>query len=66
MQAEGQRLVQTATDQLNRVSEIVRTMLAADFKTKTERGAQLTNLFEHVRVEESLGGHSGPKNRASS
>ena len=65
MQAEGQRLVQTATDQLNRVSEIVRKMLAADFKTKTERGAELTNLFEHVRLEESLGGHSGPKNRVS-
>jgi GAF domain-containing protein len=52
--AEGQQLLKTARNQLSRVSETVRKMLAVNVKGTTQPDLALVNLFKHVRIEGSL------------
>jgi hypothetical protein len=51
VKAEGQHLVQTAIEQLSRVSETVTKMLAVGLESTTQRDVGRTNPFEHVRIE---------------
>jgi len=51
VKAEGQRLVQTAIEQLRRVSETVAKILEVGFESATQRDVGRTNPFEHVRSE---------------
>jgi PAS domain S-box-containing protein len=52
VKAEGQHLVQTAREQLSRVSETVTKMLAAEFESTTHRAAELKHLYKQRRIAE--------------
>jgi len=54
VQAKKRHLVQIASEQLTRVSETIRTILAVDIKGTMQGNAELTNLIEHMRIEGSL------------
>lgn len=51
VQPAGLRLVQLAKEQLVRLSETVKNMLAVDFQNIPELNRELTDLIEHMRIE---------------
>ena len=57
---EAQSLVQSATEQLNRVSETVRKILTVDFG-QAPSAPKLTKLIEHMLEEGRLGEQSERK-----
>lgn len=66
VQPAGQRLVQLAKEQLGRLSETVQNLLAVDFQNFPEMNKELTNLIEHMRIEESLRTQRATKNDVKS
>ena len=54
IQPDGQPLVQMAKEQLDRVAETIRNILAVDFETARQGNRELTSLVEHMRTEGSL------------
>jgi hypothetical protein len=61
VKAEGQHLVQTAREQLSRVSETVTKILAVGLESTTQRNAGRTKPFKHVGIEGSLPAQPGRK-----
>jgi GAF domain-containing protein len=61
VKAEGQHLVQTAREQLSRVSDTVTKILAVGLESSTQRHPRRTKPFKHVRIEGSLPAQPGRK-----
>jgi hypothetical protein len=61
VQAEQRYLVQLAREQLARVSETIRKILAVDVKGTMQGNVELTNLIQHMRIEGSLRARRGRK-----
>ena len=61
VQAKKRHLVQMASEQLTRVSETIRKILAVDTKRTKQPNVELTNLIEHMRIEGSLRAQRGRK-----
>jgi hypothetical protein len=59
VQAEGQPLVQMAREQLDRVSDALKKMLAVEYAIATQSDAELRNLVQHVRIPRTLSNQPG-------
>jgi PAS domain S-box-containing protein len=61
VKAEGQHLVQTAREQLSRVSDTVTKILAVGLESTTQRHPRRTKPFKHMSIEGSLPAQPGRK-----
>ena len=61
VKAEGQHLVQTAREQLSRVSDTVTKILAVGLESTMQSQPRRTKPFKHVRIERSLPAQPGRK-----